>query len=245
MTRPLVAVTATTRRESPSDPPRLRLNAAYLDAVDRAGATPYVVPVADPSHAGAVLAPAAALVVTGGEDVDPALFGESPHPGLGRVARDRDEWELALVKVARDLGIPLLGVCRGIQVLNVALGGTLIQDLPSERPGGLPHQQVEGRSVRTHTVTCLPGSRVAQLVGESATVNSMHHQAIADVAPGLRVTATAPDGVIEAVEWTGSGWWAVGVQWHPEELDGRDAALFRAVVEAGRASPPSSISPRR
>lgn len=235
MPRPLVAVTATTRRESGEDPPRLRLNAAYVDAIVRAGGVPYVAPVMDPSHAEEALAPAGALVVTGGEDVDPALFGEAPRPGLGRVVRARDEWEIALIHRARERGIPVLGVCRGIQALNVALGGTLIQDIAGECPGALTHQQAEGRSTRTHRVACTPGSRIAGLVGDAPTVNSMHHQAIAVPAPGLRVTATAPDGVIEAVEWAGSDWWAVGVQWHPEELDGRDAALFAAVVEAAAA----------
>lgn len=232
MPRPLVAVTATTRREAPAEPSRVRLNAAYVDAVARARGVPCVLPVMDPAHAEAALSPAAALVVTGGEDIDPALFGQSPRAGLGRVVRARDDWEIALVLMARDRGIPVLGVCRGIQVLNVALGGTLIQDIPSECPGALAHQQEDGRSVRTHQITCTADSRIAQLMGTTAAVNSMHHQAIADVAPGLRVTATAPDGVIEAVEWAGDEWWALGVQWHPEELDGRDATLFAAVIAA-------------
>ena len=240
MPRPLVAVTATTRSESAAEPRRVRLNAAYVDAIARAGGIPYVAPVMDPSLIDDVLSPAAALVVTGGEDVDPALFGESPRPGLGRVVRDLDEWEIALVRRARQRGIPVLGVCRGIQVLNVALGGTLIQDIARERPGALDHQQAEERSSRTHAVACVSGSRLAGLVGDAPTVNSMHHQAIALAAPGLRVTATAPDGIIEGVEWAGTEWWAVGVQWHPEELDGRDAALFAAVVEAAAARLPAT-----
>ncbi|MBA3889978.1 MAG: gamma-glutamyl-gamma-aminobutyrate hydrolase family protein [Gemmatimonadaceae bacterium] len=228
----MVAVTATTRSESSGEPPRVRLNAAYVDAVARAGGVPVVVPVLDPALAASVLAPVRALIVTGGEDVAPDLFGEEPRPGLGRVVRARDVWEIALIHAARDRALPVFGVCRGIQVLNVALGGTLLQDIPRECPGALVHHQPEGRDVRSHPVACLPGSRLARLVGEAATVNSMHHQAIARVAPGLTVTATAPDGMIEGVEWHGTDWWAVGVQWHPEELDGRDAALFSAVVEA-------------
>lgn len=235
MPRPFIAITATTRSETPSEPPRVRLNGAYVDAVVRAGGTPCVAPVMDPAHAAEVLGPAGALLLTGGEDVAPDLFGQSARPGLGRVTRDRDEWEIALVHAARARGLPVLAVCRGIQVLNVALGGTLIQDIPRECPGAMAHQQQEGRSARTHAIACTPGSRLAALLGDGASVNSMHHQAIAVAAPGLRVTATAPDGVIEAVEWTGSDWWALGVQWHPEELDGRDAGLFVAVVEAATA----------
>lgn len=244
MPRPLVAVTATTRSESPAEPERLRLNAAYVDAVARAGGIPYVTPVMDPAHADAVLGPASALVITGGEDIAPELFGEAPRPGLGRVVQARDVWEIALVRRARARGIPVLGVCRGIQVLNVALGGTLIQDIQRERPDALLHQQEGGRSARTHPIACTPGSRIAALVGEAAAVNSMHHQAIAVTAPGLRVTASAPDGVIEGVEWSGSDWWAIGVQWHPEELDGRDTALFAAVVDAGASLLAASV-PRR
>lgn len=236
MPRPIVAVTATTRRESPDEPSRVRLNAAYVDAVAGAGGIPVVAPVLDPASAGAVLEAAQALVVTGGEDVAPDMFGQDPRPGLGLVVRERDEWEIALVHAARARSIPVLGVCRGIQVLNVALGGTLIQDIPRECPGALAHRQGEGRGVRSHPVSCTPGSRLAQIVGNAASVNSIHHQAVARVAPGLQVTATAPDGIVEGVEWRGADWWALGVQWHPEELDGRDAALFAALVDAARGA---------
>ena len=230
--RPIIAITATMRHESPSDPSRLRLNAAYVDAIARAGGIPLVSPPIEPEAAAAVVAGVHGVLVTGGEDIDPSLFGAPPHPALGRVTRARDAWELAVVREARARGIPVLGVCRGIQVLNVALGGTLIQDIPSECAGALGHDQEGPRADRSHPITCRPHSRLAELMGPAAMVNSMHHQAVAQAAPGLAVTATAPDGVVEGVEWTGEHWWAIGVQWHPEELDGADARLFRALVAA-------------
>jgi putative glutamine amidotransferase len=230
--RPLIAITATMRHERPSDPSRLRLNAAYVDAVSRAGGIPLVAPPIDPAAASAVIAGVRGVLVTGGEDLDPWLFGATPHRALGRVTRSRDAWEIALVKEARTRGVPVLGVCRGIQVLNVALGGTLIQDIPSQCTGALAHEQAGSRSDRTHPIACRAGSRLAELLGPSAMVNSMHHQAVDVPAPGLAVTATAPDGVVEGVEWTDDAWWAVGVQWHPEELDGADGRLFRGLVAA-------------
>lgn len=246
MRRPLVVITATSRRETPADPERVRLNAAYVDAVTRAGGIPVVAPPTSVDDAAAVLDAADALMLTGGEDVDPARYGAAPHPALGRVTPARDAWELALVNVARQRGLPTLAVCRGIQVLNVALGGTLLQDIPSEHPGAIPHDQAAPRTERTHAVTFAAGSRLAGIFGPSGSVNSMHHQAVARPATGLAVTAVAPDGIVEGVEWTGERWWAVGIQWHPEELEGSDQGLFAALVEAARGeiSPPSATAPR-
>ena len=247
MRRPLVVITATSRRETPADPERVRLNAAYVDAVARAGGIPVVAPPTNAGDAAALLDAADALLLTGGEDVEPARFDAAPHPALGRVTPARDAWELALVTVAKQRGLPTLAVCRGIQVLNVALGGTLLQDIPSEHPGALAHDQAAPRTERTHAVTFAAGSRLAGIFGATGSVNSMHHQAVARVAPGLTVTAVAPDGIVEGVEWTGDPWWAVGIQWHPEELDGADQGLFAALIDAARAeiSPPSASEPRR
>lgn len=232
MRRPLVAITATSRRETPADPERVRLNASYVSAIVRAGGLPVVSPALIGEEADALVNVVDALLLTGGEDIDPALYGAAPHPALARVTLERDTWEIALVRAARARGIPVLGVCRGIQLLNVALGGTLIQDIPSECPGALPHQQDDARSDRTHEITCIPESRLAGIMGQTARVNSMHHQAVASVAGRLAVTATAPDGIIEGVEWPGAEWWCTAVQWHPEELEGADSGLFAAFVGA-------------
>jgi putative glutamine amidotransferase len=160
------------------------------------------------------------LVLTGGADVNPALYGQEPHPALGPVSDIRDAWEIALVKAAQRQAKPLLAICRGAQVLNVTLGGTLIQDLPSQHPSEINHDPDRPRNSRTHPVELAVESRLGRAIGSTRLdVNSVHHQAIERVANDLRVVATAPDGVIEGVESPAeSPWWCVGVQWHPEDL---------------------------
>lgn len=226
MRRPLIAITATRRRETEADPERVRLNAAYVDAVVRSGGIPLVSPPGAEADAGSLIDRIDGLLLTGGEDIGPERFGATPHPALGRVTPARDAWEVALARAARDAGVPTLGVCRGIQLLNVAFGGSLIQDIPSERPGSLPHDQHDARAVRTHTVHVAHQSRLAAIVGTDAAVNSMHHQAPDRVADGFAATARSPDGIVEGMEWSADDWWCVAVQWHPEELDGADTRLF-------------------
>ena len=228
---PIIAVSATSDTERGTA--RVKVNASYVRALEGAGLLPLVVPpllVAD--HAEHLLRVVDGLLLTVGEDIDPALYAAPPHPKLGRTCAARDRTEIALVDAARRLEMPTLAICRGMQVLNVALGGTLIQDLPSQRPGTVAHDRDRTRSARVHEVIVESGSRTAAaLGGERVMVNSFHHQAVDRVAAALRVTARASDGVIEAVE-TGADrdWWAVGVQWHPEELvetpEEWDRALF-------------------
>lgn len=237
MRQPVIALTATT--EVIRDVLRTRLNVAYTEALRAVGLRPYVLPVLRAADADAMLEGVDGLLLTGGEDVDPARYGERPHPALGDVHAVRDEFELALVRAARARELPTFALCRGVQVANVALGGTLIQDLPSEWPDALPHESGRGRGDRTHGVALDAGSRLARACGATEiSVNSMHHQALARVANGLAATAHAPDGVIEGVEWTGDDWWMLGVQWHPEELldtpEPWDRALFSAFAEAAR-----------
>lgn len=175
-----------------------------------------------------------ALVLTGGADVNPSLYGEHPHPRLGEVSDIRDWWEVALVRAARERGRPVLAICRGAQILNVALGGTLFQDLPSQHGSEINHDPDRPRTSRTHSVE-LPGeSRLARAIGLThIDVNSVHHQAIARVADDLRVVAVAPDGVIEGVESAAdSPWWCVGVQWHPEDMTQTDEPWDRDIFAA-------------
>jgi putative glutamine amidotransferase len=216
---------------------RVRLNTAYVTALELAGLVPIVIPpLSDASAARAVIAATDGLVLSGGEDVDPELYGQPRHEHLSTVNRPRDESEIALVHAAREARKPVLAICRGPQLLNVALGGTLIQDIASLVPGALPHEPEGGhdvRNVRTHEVNIRPGSRVAAAIGETRiSVNSLHHQSILVPAPGLRVTATAPDGIIEAVESEDDDWWVLAVQWHPEEMSDSpepwDRGIFRA-----------------
>jgi len=179
-------------------------------------------------RAGAALAAVRGLVLTGGEDVAPARYGAAPHPRLGDVDPVRDAAELALIAAARARGLPILAICRGIQILNVALGGTLYQDLASERPGPVPHNDETGR----HPVHVEAGSLLERTLGtRSASVNSRHHQAIRDLAPGLKAVAWADDGIIEGAEPSDAKEpWMVAVQWHPEDLTER--ALFDGFARA-------------
>lgn len=229
---PVVAVTATT--EVIRALRRVRVNEAYTAALLRAGVIPFVVPPIDDAQAAAVLDAVDGLLLTGGEDVDPARFGADRHPTVEDVHAARDRSEIALVLEAKRRHLPTLAICRGIQVANVALGGTLIQDIPTQNPDAGRHEAGdEGRAARVHRVTVTAGSRLADALGATALVtNSLHHQALDRVADGLRVTARADDGIVEGAEWTDADWWMVGVQWHPEELidDGEpwDRALFAA-----------------
>ena len=179
-------------------------------------------------RAAAALAAVRGLVLTGGEDVAPDRYGATPHPRLGDVDPVRDAAELALIAAARSRRLPILAMCRGIQILNVALGGTLYQDLDSERPSLVPHSD----ETTQHAVRVAAGSLLERTLGmRSATVNSRHHQAIRDLAPCLKAVAWADDGVIEAAEPAdANAAWMVAVQWHPEDLTER--ALFDGFARA-------------
>ena len=236
---PFVLVTATT--EIIRDIPRVRVNEAYTDALAAAGLVPIVLPPIDPAVAAASLTDVAGLVLTGGEDVDPARFGEDRHPATGEAHDRRDAYELALAREAHERRIPTLAICRGLQVMNVALGGTLIQDIPSQYSRDIAHDPAGRRADRVHRVTIESESRLARVVGSTSIyTNSSHHQSVHRLGPGLRVTAASEDGVVEAIEPTDGAWWMVGVQWHPEELTATaedwDRRLFRAFGDAVRAS---------
>ena len=224
---PAVAVTAPRRLVEGRE--RVTLNTAYVRALAGAGLVPLAVPtMLAADRAGAALAAVRGLVLTGGEDVAPARYGAAPHPRLGDVDPVRDAAELALIAAARARGLPILAICRGIQILNVALGGTLYQDLDSERPGPVPHNDETGR----HPVHVEAGSLLERTLGtRSASVNSRHHQAIRDLAPGLKAVAWADDGIIEGAEPSDTKEpWMVAVQWHPEDLTER--ALFDGFARA-------------
>lgn len=236
MTR-LVALTSTTKEIGGLM--RVRLNEAYVLAARAAGLTPVVLPPLDPAELGPVLDAVGGVILTGGEDVDPAEYGASVGPKTDPPHRARDKYELALVGLAHERRLPTLAICRGIQVANVALGGTLVQDIASECPTTIKHDQTKERATRVHDVRIDRQSKLGAAVGaERIAVNSSHHQAVARVADGLRVTARAPDGIIEGAEWEGDDWWMVAVQWHPEELvtDARswDRSLFEAFARRVR-----------
>ena len=246
---PVVAVSATIRDVDGVQ--RVRLNGAYIRALESAGLVPIVVPpLANAARAVRALDAVAGLVLTGGEDIDPTHYGEPAHPELGPLNCARDETELALFAAARDRGLPTLAICRGIQVVNVALGGSLVQDLPSQRADAGPHELGDERASRVHGVRVDPGSRLASIIGvQSLGVNSIHHQAIDRLGHSVRINARADDGVIEGVESSDANWWMVAVQWHPEEMvstpEPWDRRLFAAFAAAcrERLSSPSISAP--
>ena len=237
----IVAVSASIR--SDGNVASARLRATYLTALENARLVPIVAtPVSDSLAADALMERLDGLVLTGGTDINPALYGERPRPKLGPVSDTRDSWEMALVRAAQLRKKPILAICRGVQILNIALGGTLLQDLPSQHPSDINHDPDRPRDSRTHPIELATESRLARALGSTRLiVNSVHHQAISRVAPELRIVATAPDGVIEAVESAAdSAWWCVGVQWHPEELvateESWDRDIFTAFAQAVRGS---------
>jgi putative glutamine amidotransferase len=216
-----------------------RAMADYLEAVKRTGGEPIELDLHrdDPKDA---VRHAQGLLLTGGGDINPALYGEAPHETFQPSEPGRDEFEIALVTAAIEAAIPLFAICRGMQVLNVALGGTLIQDIPTMVNGAATHSVPEPRYAIAHEVWVAKGSRIAMLMaekldGEISQVNSRHHQAVKNVAEGWEVTATAPDGVIEAMELPGDVF-RMAVQWHPENFwrTGEFRPLFEAFVDAAR-----------
>ena len=209
----------------------------YVEALEKAGAVVRTIDGNGSEHR--ALAGVDGVLLTGGRDIDPALYDEARHPSTEDSEPGRDDLELAIAKRALADDLPLFAICRGIQVLNVAAGGSLVQDIPTEIGHMVPHDVREPKDHETHPVRIKPGSKIAQALapelnahGETE-VNSRHHQAIAKVAPGLEVTAVAPDGLPEAVEKADCRF-CVGVQWHPENFhqSGRFQRLFEAFVKA-------------
>ncbi len=210
----------------------------YLESIRRAGGEP--VEVGGDEAPAAIVARVGGVLLAGGGDVDPSHYGEAPHARFEAAEPGRDAFEIALVQAALAANVPLLAICRGMQVVNVAGGGTLVQDIPSEVPGALTHAIAEPRFAIAHEVWVAKGSRLwtimaEQLDGESLQVNSRHHQAVKRIADGFEVTATAPDGVIEAMERPASRF-CLAVQWHPENFwrTGEFRPLFEHFVQAVR-----------
>lgn len=205
------------------------LPASYARSVSAAGGLPLLLPPSPDEHAATVLDGVHGLVLTGGADVEPGRYLADPHPSTDQPRRDRDGWELALTRAALDRDLPVLAICRGLQVLNVALGGTLVQHLPDEL-GSHEHSPTPGQHGR-HQVQIAPHSRLHAAVGASCLVATHHHQAVKVLGEGLNAIGWALDGVVEAVELP-SKRWVFGVQWHPEVTDSAD--LFATFIEACR-----------
>jgi putative glutamine amidotransferase len=223
---------------------RCRTPADYLESLRRAGARPHSVDAGSGSSL-AALEGADGILLTGGGDVDPRLYGEDPGAWIEPAEQGRDAFEIELVTRAIERDVPVLAICRGLQVLNVACGGTLVQHIPDQIPRALEHRVTTAPDALAHVVRVAPGSRLAAALGSPPgptgageacwPVNSRHHQAVKHVAPGCVATATAEDGVMEAIERPASRF-CLGVQWHPENFwrAGTFDSLFAGFVEACR-----------
>jgi putative glutamine amidotransferase len=216
------------------------INAGYVDAVVRTGGVAVLLPPGQPGSVGTLVARLDGLVLSGGGDIDPAAYGGSTNAALYEVDPTRDEFEFALAREAAEQRIPTLAICRGMQVCNVALGGSLIEDIPSQVPDHLQHSRIGEHVYERHQEISLePGCMVAEAIGTATLlVNSIHHQAVRTLAPSLRVVGRSDDGVVEALQADDDSWPLWAVQWHPEYLSQRDdegLLLFRALTAAAAA----------
>ncbi|MGE5707113.1 MAG: gamma-glutamyl-gamma-aminobutyrate hydrolase family protein [Bacteroidota bacterium] len=240
MKKPLIGITSTFVRLNELSE-GVYVHQDYHQAVREAGAIPFVLPLMDEDTFCEALDRCDGVIFSGGEDVDPKYFGADPHRGLGNVFPLRDRLEILAMRRLKTQDKPMLAICRGVQVLNVAFGGTLIQDLPSQRPDAMQHMQKAARHHDTHWVDVLEGTKLYQVLGQTRVrTNSLHHQAIDEVAPGFRLCGTAGDGTIEAIEDVASRF-ILGVQWHPESMASHDPVmkgLFSSFVEAATVAIP-------
>jgi putative glutamine amidotransferase len=235
--KPLIGITMRQELETG----RFYLARFYSEAVEAAGGVPVQIPlIPNPSYIEAVAERLDGVLLPGSaSDVDPQLYGREPHARLGSVHPLRDETDLLILKIVEERRLPLFAICYGLQVWNVSRGGTLIQDIESEVPKALKHEQGAPRERASHSLKLRAESLLGSLSGkESVLVNSHHHQALEQIGRDLHATAWSTDGLVEAVEDTRVGRWAVGVQWHPEmgwERDELSKSLFRSFIEATAA----------
>ena len=234
---PLIGITTYGRQTPPgAQRPAFRLPAVYVDAVRRAGGIPVLLPPGE-TAVDDLLERLDGFVLSGGGDVEPSLDGAAPHPAVDRVDPERDAFELALARAVAARAVPSLSICRGCQVMNVALGGTLVQHLPDVVGEAIAHRESTPDGEERHPVRVAAGSRLAAELGTMEPVPvSSHHQAVESVAPGLVPVAHAADGTIEALELPGHPW-LLAVQWHPEISAAEDASqqrLFDGLVAAAR-----------
>jgi putative glutamine amidotransferase len=236
MTSPLIGITAS-RIHNSAGTSMTALNEVYSRAVARAGALPVIIPLGLPDDTiHALLARLDGVLFSGGGDVETSRYNGLDHPCVDGVDLDRDRLELLLVEQVARRGMPFLGICRGIQVINVALGGTLYSHIPDQHPGAIKHDYSPGfpRDYPAHKVKITSGSQLAEILGVTqVATNSLHHQGLRQVAPGLQVLAHAPDGLVEAVAYEGHPF-GLAVQWHPEWMPDSlpMQALFRAFTAA-------------
>ncbi|MBM3493376.1 MAG: gamma-glutamyl-gamma-aminobutyrate hydrolase family protein [Armatimonadetes bacterium] len=242
--RPLIGITCSTVAGKSESVWTDGLKSAYASAVWRGGGTPVLIPNLAPEAVDAAIKPLDGLLLSGGRDIEPRIYGDGDKHSTVELDTPRDAFELPLALAAYRRSMPILGICRGIQALNVALGGTLWQDLPSQTPSSVAHRQGAPGSEATHALRIEPGSALAGALGHAEMrVNTFHHQAVKTVAGCLRAVGWAEDGLVEALESPDRPF-VVAVQYHPEEMAGvceASARLFAAFVAASRVF---AVSPR-
>lgn len=235
--RPIIGIPCFAAERAGTRRPIFGNNQTYVCAVEQAGGAPVLLPLLEsPESMAAIRERLDGLLLTGGGDLSPALYGEEQRPESGEIEEERDAVEMDLARWALDANIPVLGVCRGMQLLNVVRGGTLYQDIVTQHPGSPRHDVTEhGRTHLAHAIAINPDSRLAAILGTHETlVNSLHHQAVKDTGKGIEIVGVSEDGIAEALELPGYPF-ALAVQYHPEELYSTDEAsrrLFAAFVRA-------------
>ncbi|MDB4879054.1 MAG: glutamine amidotransferase class-I family protein [Gemmatimonadetes bacterium] len=245
--RPIIGIPTQTLQSlggvSAEIPPSWVMSQRYIQTLVQAGAIPWMIPLVDEPTLRGVFDALDGVFLPGGADIDPVSYGSDPHPLCDRTDPERDRVELLLARWAMAESKPVLGVCRGMQLINVAAGGSLYQDLAEQLPGSIKHDYFpfKGKEFRrdhlAHSVRVVPGTRLARLFGSGELqVNSMHHQGVKALGAGLRETAVSPDGLVEAIE-TDGGAYVFAVQWHPEALTDNDIharEMFRDFIDAAR-----------
>jgi len=235
-TRPLIGLNVDFVPTGKQTRPHLRLNVGYAESVFTAGGMPVLMPIlGHDKEIGAFLDRLDGFVLTSGLDLDPRRQGVPRHPSVQAMPEVREDHDRTIVRLIARRQMPVLGLGVGMQLLNVFHGGTLIMHLPEEMPRSMPHRDTTSNDPHRHLVHLKPGTRLDEIYGGGELrVNSNHHQAVRQVATGFRIAATAPDGVIEAIETTDVNWFCIGVQWHPEAdaASALDLQLFEALVQA-------------
>ena len=206
--------------------PKAFVNRSYVDSIVRAKGIPTIIPIIeDEEIIKKMLESVDGIIMTGGVDVHPFRFNEEPIEKIGTISAERDDFDFTVMKYAAEMNKPILGICRGIQVINVYFGGTLIQDIPSQRSSNILHSQTAEYHVATHKIQIVKDSIIYDMLGENSEVNSFHHQAIDKLDKDFKVTATAKDGIVETIEYKKKDSFILGIQWHPELMSAKNVKM--------------------